>query len=133
MIQDHNPSDRNQWMSFDLRTQSIRMYYARNIVVGNRVGYGRRPNNYVTFRPYKGRLEDRIRWVSRGVWSGMNQAHIKNLGGYCMKANSNRHRQYVLFRTCHNRNNQPLLWWIDQKVFMYGRQPFGDNIKFRIR
>jgi len=63
MVQDHNPSDRNQWMTFDLRTQSIRMYYARNMVVGNRVGYGRRPNNYVTFRPYKGRIEDRIRWV----------------------------------------------------------------------
>ena len=44
MIQDSNPADRNQWMTFDLRTQSIRMFYARNMCVGNRVGYGRRNN-----------------------------------------------------------------------------------------
>lgn len=97
MVQDNNPADRNQWMTFDLRTQSIRMYYARNMVVGNRVGYGRRNNNYVTFRPYKGRFEDRIRWVNIGTISGTAihgtmQSQIKSLGGFCMKPNANRHR-----------------------------------------
>lgn len=97
MVQDNNPADRNQWMTFDLRTQSIRMFYSRNMVVGNRVGYGRRNNNYVTFRPYKGRFEDKIKWVNYRAYSGSflhgtMQAQIKSLGGFCMKANANRHR-----------------------------------------
>lgn len=132
-IQDHNPSMREQWMTFDLRTQSIRMFYARNMVIGNRVGYGRRPNNYVTFRPYKGRFEDRIRWVNRGMKSGNMQAQIRSLGGYCMKPNGNTHNNYILMRTCVNRNGHLNNFWIDQVAFRYSRQPFGDNVKFRIR
>jgi len=50
-----------------------------------------------------------------------------------MKPSYNRHRQYVLFRTCVRRNNHLNNWWIDQVVYRYGRQPFGDNVKFRIR
>lgn len=109
-IQWHNPYDKQQWFTFDSRTQTIRAFSRRSYVIGNQLGYQFRINVAAAIRPYTGINQDRIRWYSG------SRRNIRNNGQKCLDVHgkSNTDQRYVIYYNCHNGLNQA--WWIDQRT-----------------
>jgi hypothetical protein len=126
-IRDSDFSDKQQWFTFDARTQSIRSWAKRGYALSNQKGYGFRIGVAATVRPYTGAIENRIRWFNGA------RKNIQNNGHKCLDVHggSNTHNRHVIFWNCHNGKNQG--WTIDQTQGHRHKQPIGDNQRFQIR
>jgi len=124
-IQDHNPDNKDQWWTFDARSNTIRAFYKRSQCISPRKGYGFRPGQYASVRQYIGDNTNKIQWHSG------SRRNIRNNGYKCLDAQSNYHTRYVYYQNCNNNLKQA--WFIDQKARSYQRQPLPDGRKFQIR
>jgi hypothetical protein len=126
-IQDNDPTNKNQWWSFDLRTNTIRAFYKKSYCIGNRLGYAFRNGQYVVSRPYKGLNQDKIKWFNGRF------KNIRNNGGSCLDtyAGRNSNNMHLNFNACKNKISQS--WNIDQIGGVYHKQPKSNGVKFQIR
>lgn len=126
-IQDNNPDDIRQWFAFDSRTNTIRSWSKKTLVLANQQGQGYKINVAATMRPWKGEIYQRTKWFNG------SKRNIRNLGGKCLDVHGGRNvnNRHVIFWNCHNGKNQA--WHIDQVGFRYPKQPLADGVKFQIK